>query len=76
MEEGPPLGYARRMVVGDNVVINGLPIIGARNTTELPEYYEHHVIGGPGAFIEVVENPDDVGNFTRALTKKLVREIA
>ncbi len=76
MEEGPPLSYARRTVVGNNVVINGLPIIGARDTTELPEYYEHNVIGGQGAFIEVVENPDDVGNFTRALTKKLVREIA
>src|SRR4051812_18068989 len=39
----------------------------------LPEWYRQNVIGGPGAFLRVV---DDFHAFADAMTNKLVSEIA
>jgi hypothetical protein len=39
----------------------------------LTRYFEEHVIGGPGAFVEPVAAP---GDFADAIRRKLVREIA
>jgi hypothetical protein len=39
----------------------------------LPEWYRQNVIGGPGAFLRVVE---DFHSFADAMTNKLVSEIA
>ena len=39
----------------------------------LPAYYRENVIGGPGAFLLVVQ---DFSTFREAITKKLVTEIA
>ncbi|MGR3514099.1 MAG: DUF1194 domain-containing protein [Paracoccaceae bacterium] len=46
---------------------------GARETGELPAYFKAHVIQGPGAFVEVARGFED---YTRAMTRKLVRELA
>ncbi|PHQ68824.1 MAG: hypothetical protein COB93_09665 [Sneathiella sp.] len=61
---------ARDRVVGDGIIINGLPILDGRSDLEI--YYRQHVIGGPGAFTELARGYDD---FARAITSKLVREI-
>lgn len=61
--------------------INALVIVGdrdeeragARETGELPAYFNAHVIQGPGAFVEVARG---FGDYTRAMTRKLVRELA
>lgn len=62
------------------ITINGLPIINDRpNRTGFPSfkdldlYYEHCVIGGPGAFLVVAEGFD---TFAEAIRKKMIIEIA
>lgn len=52
-----------------DVTINGLPIGGAEYG--LPLYFEAALISGPGAFVEPAAGYAD---FTRAMTRKLVRE--
>ena len=60
-----------RALIAD-ITINGLPIQTYYEPT-LADYYEQHVIGGPGAFLIVAKGFEDFG---RAIAAKLVREIA
>jgi len=74
---------AREEAVAQGVTINGLAIINDRPNPGyafhtqppggLPEWYRQNVIGGPGAFLRVVE---DFHSFADAMTDKLVSEIA
>jgi hypothetical protein len=76
---GPPADIVRDELVGRNIVINGLPIIGERANfgrppdRELDRWYEENVIGGPGSFMIVAQG---FGDFARAVRNKLSREIA
>jgi hypothetical protein len=80
---GRPVEYARDNAVAAGVTINGLAIIN-RNPKPgffahihppggLGEYYRTRVIGGPQSFVLVVE---DYSTFAKAITNKLMREIA
>jgi hypothetical protein len=69
--QGRPVDDARADAVAKGIVINGLPILSDYDA--LDGYYEAHVIGGAGAFIEVVK---DYSTFSKAVLSKLVREIA
>lgn len=76
---GAPLGPVRKRVLRQGITINGLPVIAMRRNFTWPplphldRYFAHCVIGGPGAFSEVVEGYSDVA---RAVRRKLIREIA
>ena len=76
---GPPAEEARDRAVAEGVTINGLAIMNERPTYGLPprvpldEYYRESVIGGPGAFLVVVE---EFESFGAAVRRKLVREIS
>jgi hypothetical protein len=80
---GPPVTEARDQAVEKGITINGLAIINTQTRPGftmhtqppggLPKYYKENVIGGPGAFLLVVENFD---TFSEAITRKLVSEIA
>jgi hypothetical protein len=73
---------ARDEAVAAGVTINGLAIINTQANPGfalhtqppggLPNYYKENVIGGPGAFLLVVENFE---TFADAITRKLVTEI-
>lgn len=82
--QGKSVTEVRDQLVADGVTINGLPILagivtpkGAFDTgfdlRELDRYYADCVIGGPGAFMLPVREMND---FTRAVERKLVLEIA
>lgn len=60
----------RDRIVADGVVINGLAIEELK--ADLTTYFRHHVIGGPGAFVETAW---DFHDFSRAMRRKLLREI-
>jgi Protein of unknown function (DUF1194) len=74
---------ARDEAVAQGVTINGLAIVNDKPNPGytfhtqppggLPEWYRENVIGGPGAFLRVVE---DFQSFADAMTNKLVSEIA
>jgi len=74
---------ARDQALAEGVTINGLAIVNDKPNPGyafhtqppggLPEWYRQNVIGGPGAFIRVVE---DFRSFADAMTNKLVSEIA
>jgi hypothetical protein len=80
---GRPVTDARDQAVAQGVTVNGLAIINDRPNPGyafhtqppggLPEWYRQNVIGGPGAFLRVVE---DFHSFADAMTNKLVSEIA
>jgi hypothetical protein len=80
---GRPVTDARDQALAEGVTINGLAIINNRPNPGyayhtqppggLPEWYRQNVIGGPGAFLHVVE---DFRSFADAMTNKLVSEIA
>jgi len=69
--QGRPINDARDQALGQGIIINGLPILS--DYEFLDSYYEEHVIGGAGAFMEVVK---DYSSFGKAVLSKLVREIA
>jgi hypothetical protein len=69
--QGRPIDDSRADAVAMGIVINGLPILSDYDA--LDGYYEDHVIGGAGAFMEVVK---DYSTFSKAVLSKLVREIA
>ncbi len=69
--QGRSIDDARVDALAKGVVINGLPILSEYDA--LDSYYANHVIGGAGAFIEVVK---DYSTFGEAVLAKLVREIA
>ncbi len=66
-----PAPLARDEAVAKGIVINALAIVEGR--TGLVASYERDVIGGPGAFVEAAPTRAD---FTAALRRKLIREIA
>lgn len=78
---GYPVTAARDAVVRQGIVINGLPFVIRRpddmssffSITDIDKYYEHCVIGGPGAFVMRVRRKQE---FKIAIRRKLVREIA
>jgi len=80
---GRPVTDARDQALAQGVTINGLAIINDKPNPGyafhtqppggLPEWYRQNVIGGPGAFLHVV---DDFHSFADAMTNKLVSEIA
>lgn len=78
---GRPSEQARDEAVAAGITINGLTIMNdvpsamayARPELPLDEYYNEYVIGGPGAFVMVVE---DFATFGHAIRNKLIREIA
>ena len=77
---GRPAEQARDEAVAAGITINGLPIVndrpnpwGGRPPIGLDVYYEHRVIGGPGAFMVVAE---DYTVFAEAILSKLLLEIA
>src|SRR6202023_629586 len=79
---GRPVTEARDQALAEGVTINGLAIINDKPNpgyafhTQPPgglaEWYRQNVIGGPGAFLRVV---DDFHSFADAMTNKLVSEI-
>ena len=76
---GEPLGPARQRVLDRGITINGLPVLAMRRNFTWPpmpyldRYFTDCVIGGPGAFSELVERYDDIA---RVVRRKLIREIA
>ena len=68
--QGRPLDEARAEAVGKGVIVNGLAILS--DYEYLDEYYQEHVVGGPGAFMVVVK---DYASFAQGVQAKLVREI-
>lgn len=79
--DGPSVTRARDQAVAAGITINGLAILVDPTVLDshsnppggLPAYYGENVIGGPGAFVMAVENPEI---FTLAIRDKLIREIA
>jgi Protein of unknown function (DUF1194) len=79
---GRPITEARDQAVASGVTINGLAIIndkpnlGYSAHTQppggLPLYYKENVIGGPNAFLLVVQ---DFNSFADAMANKLAKEI-
>jgi len=75
---GIPIDIVREPIVAAGITINGLPIMikqpgGFASIPNLDVYYEDCVIGGFGAFLVVVQSPDQ---FAEAIRRKLVLEIA
>ena len=80
---GRSIADARDDAVAKNVTINALVILTPLEESFRPEhtnppgglekYFQDNVIGGPGAFTIVAEGH---GSFGRAMTKKLIQEIA
>lgn len=70
--DGPPVASVRSRLIAQGVTINGLPI-ERDGRTEVTDYYEQSVIGGPGAFTITV---GDQSQFAEAIRRKLVLEIA
>ncbi|HMK68789.1 MAG TPA: DUF1194 domain-containing protein [Stellaceae bacterium] len=68
--QGRPLDDARAEAVAKGIIINGLAILS--DYEFLDEYYQEHVVGGPGAFMVVVK---DYSSFAQGVQAKLVREI-
>ncbi|TVR11817.1 MAG: DUF1194 domain-containing protein [Salinarimonadaceae bacterium] len=75
--EGRPVEAARDAALDRGVIINGLPIMierhGAFDIANLDAYFVDCVIGGPGAFVIPVREPEQ---FAEAIRRKLVLEIA
>lgn len=79
---GRAITEARDDAVAKGITINGLAIINDRPDMGysshthppegLPEYYRQNVLGGPDAFLIVV---NDFNSFADAMAKKLVKEI-
>lgn len=80
---GRPVGAARDEALAKGITINGLVILTPLGESFRPEhtnppgglekYFQDNVIGGFGAFTVVAESHESFG---RALTKKLIAEIA
>jgi hypothetical protein len=68
--QGRKVEEVRRIVVAQGVTINALAILNEHPTLNF--YFEDHVIGGAGAFVEVA---DDYRAYVGAIRRKLIREI-
>ncbi|MGF9761466.1 DUF1194 domain-containing protein [Microvirga sp. 0TCS3.31] len=76
--DGRHVTYARDEAVADGIVINGLPIMFKRasGSTELQDldlYFKECVIGGVGAFVLPLHDPEQ---FAMVIRTKIMREIA
>jgi hypothetical protein len=77
--DGPSIAAARDIVLGSDVVINGLAILcrgdcsGRPRAGDLEAEFAGRLIGGPGAFVVTAE---DGPSFARAVRRKLILEIA
>ena len=77
--QGAPVAGVRDEVVGEGIVINGLPLMtragfsSGYDIGDLDRYYSDCVIGGPGAFMIPV---NDWTQFPEAVRRKLVLELA
>jgi hypothetical protein len=76
---GVPVAPVRDELVGDGIIINGLPIMlhpvvnSPFDLADLDRYYASCVIGGAGAFMVAVK---DVAEFAAAIRRKLLLEIS
>ena len=74
--ERRPTALAEGVTINGLAIVNDKPNPGYAFHTQppggLPEWYRQNVIGGPGAFLRVVE---DFRSFAVAMTNKLVSEI-
>ncbi|MGH6816564.1 MAG: DUF1194 domain-containing protein [Hyphomicrobiaceae bacterium] len=77
---GGPVTEVRDDLVGQGIVINGLPIVlkpgsiaGFFDISDLDLYYRDCVIGGPGAFMIPVRHKSE---FAPAIRRKLILEIS
>jgi len=68
---GPPAELARDRAAAEGITINGLPILHMES--DVDDYYEKSVIGGPGAFLISAR---DFTDFAEAVRRKLILEIA
>ena len=68
--DGFPPSSAYKAFDFEGITVNGLVIEGAEDSPL--QYYQSHVISGPGAFIEVAA---DYHDYARAMKRKLIREI-
>ena len=84
--QGDALTQARDVAVAAGTVINGLAIFNKKAAAAggylalhtnppggIAKYYRDNVIGGPGAFVEQI---DDFDSFEEAMIRKLLSEIA
>lgn len=78
---GPDLGAVRAELLAEGITINGLSIVYDKASEdgekplppeELYAYFQHEVIGGPGAFAMPVTSFAD---YPQAIYRKLLREI-
>ncbi|MGE0847934.1 MAG: DUF1194 domain-containing protein [Flavobacteriaceae bacterium] len=67
---GPDVEIYRDLAVSLGVTVNGLAILN--EVIYLHHYMRNHMIGGPGAFVEVAS---DYKDFAEAFKRKLIREI-
>ena len=85
-DQGLPIAWARDLVIGQHITVNGLSLtlpeteaygpfayLFASDDADLHTYYEESVIGGPGAFAIGITHPKD---FVPAIRRKLALEIA
>lgn len=68
---GPPPAAVRDRLVAAGITVNGLAILTEEPWLE--DYYQHNVIGGPGAFVLAAR---DFHSFADAMLRKLVQEVA
>jgi len=69
----PPVDAIRDQLALAGVTINGLPILEGDEAATLEDWYVHHVIGGPAAFlVPALGFPD----FERAMRKKFLVEVS
>jgi hypothetical protein len=69
--DGLPASIGRDRAVAGGMTVNGLPIL--EGFDDLGKFFRKIVIGGPGAFAVPARGFQD---FTRAVRRKLIREIA
>ncbi|MER9333086.1 MULTISPECIES: DUF1194 domain-containing protein [unclassified Mesorhizobium] len=71
--DGSSLEDSRWRALQKAIIINGLPIgREVENGETTAEYYERHVIGGPGSFVIPA---DSLAEFQWAILNKLIREV-
>jgi hypothetical protein len=76
--DGRHVTYARDEATADGIVINGLPIMfkrtpGSKEPDDLDLYFKECVIGGMGAFVLPLHDPEQ---FAMVVRTKIMREIA
>jgi hypothetical protein len=67
---GPPPETARDRAVRADITVNALAILS--DFTYLEDYFENHVVGGPGHFVIAAR---DYRAFAEAIHRKLLKEI-